>query len=237
MIKKGKYCIDGLMAVFMILLLGRSFTGNTNHELIGISMISLFALHLILNIRWFANLKKIIHNSGNSLLNVLWLIINGLLLIDMVLLCVSAVITSEEVFSFLKIGYSRPWRFVHQAAAYAGYILMSVHLGMHWQMIMSSVSKSGRLKKTGKWRGRLLRCAVVFLIVGGISASFRREIGGKFTYYMEGREKREEVEEDYIGNLFFDYICISAIYVASAHYSIKLMNKVTYRQRKPRKGG
>lgn len=234
--KKIKYGIDAGMMFLMITLMARSFTGGSNHELMGISMFALFVLHLLLNLPWFLDLKQRLRNSGNSFLNVTWLLVNFFLLLDFILLMVSAVIVSKELFGFLGIGHSRQWIFVHQAAAYAGFILMSVHLGMHWQMCMNSMRKSFGWKKGNFFRKMILRIAVILLVIGGISASFRRGIGEKFTYYTE--EQREEKnpvqedEQDYIGNWYFDYLCISGVYVAAAHYSLQLLNAVRKKHRK-----
>lgn len=220
--KRIKYAVDAAMMFMLILLLGRNITGAQNHELIGISMMSLFAIHIILNIKWFLNFKKILKNSGNSLLNVLWMLVNVFLIVDLVIMFVSAVVVSDYVFSFAFPGRHRAWEFVHGASAYAGLMLMSVHLGMHWNMIMSSLRKAWKLKDN-KVRRVILRAVLVLVILFGINASFTRGVGDKFTYYFE--EKEQEEKEDYIGNLYLDYMSIAAIYISGAHYTLKIIDK------------
>lgn len=229
--KRIKYILYSIIMILMIALLGYSITGNYNHELLGISFTALICMHLLINYKWFANIKKIIKNSGNSLLNILWLLVNIFLIIDFVILFVSSIVISEKIFSFLGIGYSREWIFVHTAAAYAGFILICINLGMHWQMIINSTRKGMKLKKDSTVRKILLRIIVAVVVFLGISASFRREIGDKFTYYTEASEKQVE-SQDYIGNLYLDYFLIASIYIAGGHYSVKLINKFSNLKKK-----
>ena len=217
--KKIKY-ITGAIAVFLlILLMGSHITGIDNHKLLGMSFFGVVGIQVLLNINWFLGYVERLKKSGNSLINLLWLLLNTLLAVDLILLLISSLV--------IVIIESRPWVFVHTASAYAGLILIGVYIGFHWNMIMGSIRRALGLKKSNKVRNVILRILVAMMVFFGISASVNREIGGKFTYYFEEQQKIEK--EDYVGNLYLDYINILSIYIAIGHYGIKTINYINRR--------
>lgn len=89
----------------------------------------------------------------------------------------SGIILSRHVLSFLQISGGRALaRKLHMLSAYWGFVLMSLHLGLHWSMIMGMAG--GIFKKPSvarRWVGRLL----AFVIAGyGVYAFGKREFGG-----------------------------------------------------------
>ena len=217
--KKIKYIIGFITVLLLFLLMGSHITGIENHKLLGISFFGLVGMQILLNIKWFMGYIERAKRSGNSLINLLWFLLNTFLTIDLLLLFVSSVV--------IVISDSRPWQFVHTAAAYVALILIGVYIGFHWNMVIISTRKKLRLKRGNLFRNVILRILVAMMVFFGISASCNREIADKFTYYYE--EKQQEVEEDYIGNLYLDFTNIIAIYIALGHYGIKTINYVNRR--------
>lgn len=63
---------------------------------------------------------------------------------------VSGILMSREIFSFLPIDGGMGFaRILHMVTAYWGFLLMSVHLGLHWGMIMGMVRKLRKQKEQG----------------------------------------------------------------------------------------
>ena len=129
----------------------------------------------------------------------------------------SGVVLSEHALSFLPI--KGGWAFareVHMLAAYWGFVLMSLHLGLHWSMMMGMVKQ--RVKEfpiAGKWLFR----GIAALIAGyGVYAFIRREIGrymllkNHFAFY--------DFEEPLV---FFlaDYMAVVVLFVWVSHYFSK----------------
>ncbi len=223
--RKIKYTLMGIMMFLYIMLMGISITGEYNHKLIGISFFAIVALILISNYKWFMNLKTILVNSGNNLLNVLWLLVDFFILIDIAVMIVTSVILFAAGDGMDKCA------FVHKFGAYAGYLLISVWIGMHWQMVMNSLRKAFNVKNESKARRIILRIIVVMVIFFGINAYGNRNLGDKFTYYGDSKKNVQEEKKDYVGNLYLDYILISGVYVAVGHYAVKLINKVNKKRR------
>ena len=99
-------------------------------------------------------------------------------------------------------------------SAYWGFVLMSVHLGFHWSMILGMVKKLfPRAYEVWKWAGRIL----AFMIAGyGICAFIKRDIG----VYMLLRS--HFVFFDYEEPLVFfylDYIAVMGLFILIGNYA------------------
>lgn len=138
MLKMG---LDLVMTVLLLCQMAYMLIGEAAHEWMGAAMFVLFLLHHVLNWRWYRNLVK----GKYTALRILQTVVDFLVLLAMIGLMVSGIMLSREVFAFLPIrggmGFAR---ILHMLAAYWGFILMSVHLGLHWGMIMGMARKIGR---------------------------------------------------------------------------------------------
>ncbi len=155
-----KLAADVGMTILLLALMAYQLTGNFVHEWAGAAMFLLFIAHHILNRRWFASLGK----GRWSPLRILQAAVDFLLLASMLGLMVSAVILSRYVFSFLPItGGAAMARRLHLLCSYWGFVLMSLHLGLHWGMVVGMVRKALRLPAS-KVRATALR-----VVAGGIA--------------------------------------------------------------------
>lgn len=116
------------MPIMMITLMAYQLIGKAYHEYAGTALFIIFIIHNILNIKWYSKLFK-----GNyTPYRILSTIINILLLITMILLMISGIIMSEYTFSFLNINSGMAIsRLIHLSASHLGFILVSIHMGMH----------------------------------------------------------------------------------------------------------
>lgn len=154
---KIKMGIDLLMTALLLCLMAYQITGEALHEWFGAGMLLLFIAHHILNIRWYGNLFK-----GNyKLLRILQTIVNFSVLISMLCLGYSGIVLSRHVFAAFPIGGPMATaRSMHMAASYWGFVLMSLHLGMHWGMIVGMfrrLLKGRKLPGAAVWGLRLGR--------------------------------------------------------------------------------
>ena len=167
-----KIVVDIGMMVMLLLLMTYELIGEAMHEWLGIGMFSLFIIHHILNRKWGRCAFK-----GKYSLFRIWqtILVIGILL-TMAGSIYSGVILSEHALSFLPINGGRAFaREVHMISAYWGFVLMSLHLGLHWSMIMGIAKRFVKeLSIAGKWLVR----GIAALIAGyGVYAFTKREIG------------------------------------------------------------
>ncbi len=170
---KLKISIDLVMTVLLLFQMAYMLVGNTAHEWTGAVMLVLFISHNLLNVKWYRNLFK-----GNySGFRILQTVVNLALLLCMLSLMTSGVMMSRVVFSFLPTsGGMGLARLLHMAAAYWGFFLMSVHLGMHWAMVMGMARKLRKHKDASKAQTWLLRILAAAISGFGIYAFMKHNL-------------------------------------------------------------
>lgn len=140
MIQKAKIKIvtDILMTAAMLFLMGYQFWGEIAHEWAGAGIFLLFITHHVLNASWYRGLVK----WKYTLTRILMIAINFLLLAAMLALMYSSFVLSRHVFAFLPAaGGMALARRLHILGAFWGFILMSLHLGLHWGMLTGFLRK------------------------------------------------------------------------------------------------
>lgn len=132
---KLKIVLDVAMTLVLLFLMGYPWWGDVAHEWAGAGMFALFIAHHILNAGWWRSLGKGRYTPAR----VFQLVIDLLVLPAMLGLMVSGVMLSNHVFAFLPISGGMSFaRLLHMASAYWGVVLMSLHLGLHWNMVLGT---------------------------------------------------------------------------------------------------
>ena len=205
-----KIVVDIGMTVMLLFLMTYELIGEAAHEWLGIGMFVLFIIHHILNRKWSRSVFK-----GKYTLFRIWqtVLVIGILL-TMVGSMYSGVILSEHALSFLPIKGGRAFaREVHMLSAYWGFVLMSVHLGFHWSMMMGMAKKF--FPKPSAVRKWVLRILALVIAGYGVYAFIRRDIG----IYMLLRS--HFVFFDYEEPLVFfylDYIAVMGLFIWIGNY-------------------
>ena len=168
-----KLAVDALLTLGLLFLMGYQFWGDFAHEWAGAGMFVLFLLHHVLNRSWHRSLFR----GKYTPVRVFQLVIDLLVFLSMAGLMISGVILSNYVFAALPIrGRMGFARLLHMAASYWGFVLMSLHLGLHWGMFLGMARKafpapagaavhSGRVRG-GLWAHRLCAAESHHLYVG-----------------------------------------------------------------------
>ena len=134
--KKIRIIINILMYILFIILMGHHISANLIHEILGTTLFILFIIHQILNYKYYKTIFKGKYNKKRIVL----LIIDLLLLISMIGMIVSAVNISSNVFSFLNIETKIWGRKLHMLSTSWGFILMSMHIGLHLKTIIKKIN-------------------------------------------------------------------------------------------------
>lgn len=92
-------------------------------------------------------------------------------------LAYSGIVMSRYVFDFVRIrGQMALARQMHMAASYWGFVLMSVHLGLHWGMVVGMVKKRFQGRKLPEALPWVLRIAVVLAAGYGAVCFYKAKI-------------------------------------------------------------
>ncbi len=127
-IKIVKICVDVLMYMMFLLLMGQHLTSGAIHEWMGAGLFVCFFVHNLLNWRWYKALFK----GRYTIQRIIKTMVNFLLLVSFAACMMSAFMISGTVFRNFRIpGMMMTGRKLHMVSSAWCFVLMSVHLGLH----------------------------------------------------------------------------------------------------------
>ena len=128
---KLKLCTDALMLAVLLLLMPYSLIGEELHEVLGVAMFVLFAVHQFLNRSWYNSLKSAKFNLRTA--------INLLLLILMILQVASGIFTAKYLVFVDYYSFSSMARLIHLATSYWLLIFVAIHFGLHFKFLKTQL--------------------------------------------------------------------------------------------------
>ena len=211
----AKITVDIIMTIMLLVQMAHHLIGELPHEWIGATMFVLFAVHHILNWSWVRNLRK----GQYPALRILLVCINLLMSFSVIGLMISGVMMSRHVFAFLPIYGGQDFaRTLHHILAYWSFVLMSLHIGLHWGMIMSMVRKITKRAAASRERS-------AFPVVGRVIAAYGAYafVARQVPHYMFFQIQYTFFDYAEPVVLFFlDYLAIMGLFVFLAYYATKL---------------
>lgn len=150
------------------------------------------------------------------------LCVDILVLLAMLALMYSGIVMSRHVFAFLPIESGMALaRKLHILGAYWGFILMSLHLGLHWNMLL------GMLRKQIKQPVSRTRNTALFLVSAVIAAyGVYVFISRNFATYLFLQSEFVFLDYSEPNLLFYlDYLALMGLCVFIAHYASKLFRR------------
>ena len=213
---KCKLAVDAAMTVALLLLMAYGLVGEAAHEWLGMGMFILFLTHHVLNRKWLLAIGKGKYTPARMIQTLL----AGVIFLCMLGSMVSGIFLSRYVFSFLpKHGGEELAGQVHIFCAYWGFVCMSLHLGLHWSMMLAMARKH---LQPSPLRARCLRLAGWLWALYGAFAFHRRGVGlylllrSHFVFY------------DYSEPVIFfliDYLSVMALFTLIGYYLSQVIRK------------
>lgn len=206
------------MTAALLLLMGYQFWGETAHEWIGAGMFGLCILHHLLNLNWHKRLFK----GKYTPRRVLTLCVDALVLLAMLALMYSGMVISRHVFAFLPVqGGLTAARRLHILGSYWGFLLMSLHLGLHWSMILGIMKKRRQAKPSRAGSAALFLTAAA-MAAYGVYVFIRRD----FAAYLFLQSEFVFLDYSEPRLLFYlDHLALMGLCMFIAHYGGKLCRK------------
>ena len=137
--QKFRMTLDLTMTVLSLILMGGNyfFPWDGVHEVLGVALLVLWAVHVWLNHGFYKSLFKGKYNA----FRVLQAVINVGILLCALLLMVSGIMLSNYVFAFLGIEFGTDFaRTAHLLSSHWYFVFMSLHIGMHVGVIVRQVA-------------------------------------------------------------------------------------------------
>ena len=196
-----------------LLLFGLSYwwLGNIAHELAGTAMFLLVIGHNVFNRRWYGTVPKA-RREARGLFNI---VVTFLLLVAMLALLVTSVLISNALSGVMSAYGGFTVRQIHTLAAYWVLVIVSVHLGLRWPMIMGVASKLTGISQPSALRALALRVIAVVIAIHGVWSSFELAIGTKLS--MQLTLDWWNFEESVAG-FFIHCTAIAGLYMCLTYY-------------------
>jgi hypothetical protein len=226
-----RIAVDIAMTILLFILMAHVLTDATLHEVLGVCLFALFALHHALNLAWYRSAL-----APRGLGRRLWAAVNWLLLVAMIVAAVSSVMVSRQVFAFVGAHGGLFARKLHSCATSWCFLLMSVHIGLHWSALSKAVSMlrrpvPGPARKAGGFRKMAALAAGILVSAYGVYASFTHELGAKLVMYYGYSFWDPERSK----LLFFeDLLAIMGLYVCATRCAIALTQAKAKNERRLR---
>lgn len=209
--------VDSAMTILLMLLMAYSLVGEAAHEWLGVAMFVLVVLHHVLNHPWHFRILKGNYTPYRTVQTALVILV----LIAMCGSMISGVILSRTVFSFLGTrGGQAAARTIHMLCAYWGFVFLSLHLGLHWNVMLHV---AGRLyKKKSGVRSWAVRTIGWLAAIYGLYAFWRRDILGYM--FLQIHFVFFDPSESLI-LYWLDYLAIMSLFVCAGHYLAYALRK------------
>jgi hypothetical protein len=178
-----------------------------------------------LNYKWYKNLLK----GRYTAFRLFQTVLNLLAIISMLVLMASGIIMSRHVFAFLsvRVGISFA-RQAHMLASYWGFIIMSLHLGLHWSMIIGMIRKAVKPVSPSAARVAVFQIIIAVIAAYGLFAFIKHDIASYL--FLETRFAFFDFEKSPV--LFFlDFMAIMELFIFIACHAVQGMQWISSRKR------
>lgn len=219
-----KITVDILLTVLLPVLMAYMLTGHKVHEWVGSLMFALFIIHNILNANWYLNLLR----GKYTPQRILQTVINLMVFVSMLGLMISGIMMSRYVFSFLQIGSEMDFaRKMHMLSAYWGFVLMSLHLGMHVSMFKGIVNKSFRIQSLPRRNKAVLSLIPILIAAYGVYAFAKNDIASYM--FLKSMFVFFDPEQSAILS-YTEYIAMMVLFACVAYYFSMLLQTCTHKK-------
>lgn len=214
--------LDFLAAGLLLAALAYNLTGNLVHEIIGSTMFALLVGHNLFNRRWYGTVLK----GRPEPRQLITKGINLSLLVSMLTLFVTSVIISEAVFSFLPLSSTVSARQIHTMVGYVALLIVAVHLGLHWTMIMGVVRRLLHITDESRLRTSILRFVAIATAAFGLQSLVAVNVGSKLLmeFTMEFWDFQNATAE-----FFLHHAAIIGLGAVIGHYGLQMLPRLRRR--------
>ncbi|MDR3363271.1 MAG: DUF4405 domain-containing protein [Desulfovibrio sp.] len=218
----GRLILDFLMAILILFALAYRITGDVTHEWTGVCAFALLVMHNVIHWPWY---RRIFQGRFNFR-RILNTIVNILLLVTSATLIITGLLHSRTILSFMQFSGEMLLRQTHTFAAYWCLLIVSIHIGMHWEIIIDIMLKRMKNMDISRLPAIVMRCIAAIVMIYGLNSFFERDmpaklfLGYSFDFWDENKNSI----------IFFtNSISIMAVYISITHYSIKIAKYIKYK--------
>lgn len=205
--------LDFLAICLVIACLGYWWLDNLSHELFGTALFILVIIHNVFNRRWYGKASK----GGRDAVRIFNILSVICLAVAMLIMLVTSLLISRDVFHFMSLDGAFAIREIHMFAGYWLLLIIAVHLGTRWTIVMKVFAGTLALQGRSFFRATLARITGLAIAAWGVKSSFEMAFGSKLmlTYTLD----MWDFTESTLG-FFLNYGSIVGLYASITHYSL-----------------
>jgi hypothetical protein len=138
----------------------------------------------------------------------------------MVVMLITSVLISRDLFSFMALYGGFAVREIHMFAGYWVLLIIAVHLGTRWAVVMAICRGIFGIANRSLARTLAIRCAAVLIAIWGMRSWFEMAFGSKLmlTYSLD----MWDFDESTLG-FFVNYASIVGLCAGITHYGLGLL--------------
>ena len=208
-----RLAFDFTAASLLLIDLAYWWLGNAVHEMAGTAMFLLLLAHNLFNRRWYGTVPRM-RREPRGLIN---LGVTILLLIGMLALLITSVLISNTLSGFMPPFGGFTARQVHVLAGYWVLVIVSIHLGLRWPMLMGLARNLFGISQSNAARTLVLRVLAAAIAIHGVWSSFALGVGTKLA--MQTTLDWWNFE-DAVAGFFVHCMAIAGLYIVLTYYTV-----------------
>lgn len=206
--------LDFVAIALIIACLAYWWLDNLYHEIFGTALFALVIVHNVFNRRWYGGVVK----RKLDVVRIVNIVTIAALAAGMVVMLATSLLISRDLFPFAALEGVFAVREIHMFAGYWVLMIIAVHLGTRWTVVMSAARGLFGLSAANAVRATVLRLAALTVAAWGIKSSSDMAFGSKLmlTYSLD----MWDFSESTLG-FFINYGAIVGLYTAITHYVLR----------------
>lgn len=195
--KKIKIVLDIIMFISIILLMKINITGLQLHEIIGICLFVIFIIHKIINFKWVKSVGKNILNKNMKSKSKIMFFLDLILFIFVTLNVITGIVVSKFILVSITVNNIETVTILHKFFAWWSLILISIHIGLHWENVVNYFERKFKSLKENKILQILFILLYIIIAIIGIWSISRTSIYSKLILNIHNEQKnRVEIKND-----------------------------------------
>lgn len=203
--------LDFLAVALIIACLAYWWLDNLSHELFGTALFALVIVHNVFNRRWYGGVAK----RPLDATRVINLVTIACLAIGITIMLVTSFLVSRDLFPLTALSGAFAFREIHMFAGYWVLLIIAVHLGTRWAVVMNAFRTTFGMRQSHPVRTWILRILTLGVVAWGMKSFSRMAFGEKLmlTYSLDMWDFNEQT----LG-FFVNYASIVGLFAAVTHY-------------------
>ncbi|NWJ26085.1 DUF4405 domain-containing protein [Rhizobium sp. RM] len=191
---------------------------NLAHEVFGTALFALVIGHNVFNRRWYGGVAK----RRLDAVRIVNLATIACLALGMTIMLVTSVLISRDLLPFMALDGAFAVRELHMFAAYWVLLVIAIHLGTRWQVVMNACAALLRLDGKSRWRTAGLRLVTAAVAAHGVESTVEMGFGSKLmlTYALDMWDFNASTLQ-----FFVNYASIVGLFAAVTHYALLLVRR------------